>query len=84
MPQTRPSNTPTICRNQYITSKNSSLSGQLDCEDRALLMVVKVQPEIFSVLQLGVAPPDAVLRLMDILQCNTVKVNYGSEGVFTA
>ena len=79
MPQTSPSNTPTIWRSQYITSKNSSLSGQLDCDARALLIVVKVLAEMLSVLLFGETPPDAVLRLKDMLQWNIMQVNRGFQ-----
>jgi len=51
-----------------MTSKNSSLSGQADCEERALLIVAAtVVFEVFSLFEFGEVTPDNELRLLDII-----------------
>ena len=52
-----------------MTSKNSSLSGQADCEERALLIVAAtVVFEVLSLFEFGEVTPDNELRLLDIIQ----------------
>ena len=51
-----------------MTSKNSSLSGQADWEDKALLIVAAtVVFEVFSLLEYGEVTPDNEFRLLDII-----------------